>query len=504
MADRDEVSRLLLNAQTLGTLPAAVHAPGYERGQVTVGIVHIGVGGFHRSHQAVYLDDLMNAGLAPDWGICGVGVLAQDRVMRDVMRDQDCLYTVVTKAADRREYRVVGSIVEYLFAPDDPEAVIERMADPAVRVVSLTITEGGYHIDPVSGDFTASDPAVQRDLRPDAAPATVFGLVTEALVRRRRRHVAPFAVVSCDNIESNGDVARRSFCGFAAMRDPLLGQWMADDVQFPNSMVDRITPATTAADRAELAAAVGLADQWPVVCEPFRQWVVEDGFGGARPPLESAGVQVVEDVRPYELMKLRLLNASHQALAYFGFLAGYRFVHEPFGNPVFAKFLRAYMRDEAALSLSPVPGVDLVAYQATLLERFANPAVRDTIERLCAYTSDRIPKFLLPVAQHNVSSGGPVRLTAAVVASWARYAQGVDDAGRPIDVVDSRREVLQAAAAEEREAPGAFLAVPGIFGSLRADERFKAAYLDALELLRTRGSLGTLGALTSDVEKARR
>jgi mannitol 2-dehydrogenase len=450
------------------------------------------VGAFHRAHQAMYLDRLMNEGKALDWGICGVGVLPSDRAMRDVMAAQDCLYTLVIKHPDGTfESRVIGSIVDYLFAPDDPEAVIERMADPATRIVSLTVTEGGYNIHAVTGEFDSSSTDVLHDLQPGVAPRTMFGLVTEALARRRERTLPPFAVMSCDNIPGNGHVARRSFTSFARLRDPELGAWMESEVRFPNSMVDRITPVTTDDDRAEVARRFGLRDQWPVTCEPFTQWVLEDRFV-TRPPLEDAGVQLVDDVEPYELMKLRLLNASHQALCYFGHLAGYRLVHEVCQDPLFAGFLLAYMDTEATPTLEPVPGIDLERYKHNLIDRFSNSQVRDTVARLCSESSDRIPKWLLPVIRHNLAHGGEVTLSAAVVASWARYAEGVDEDGQPIEVVDRLRDTLTAAAREQRSDPLAFLRNRELFGGLVDDTRFTTEYLAALSSLHGKGARKTL------------
>jgi mannitol 2-dehydrogenase len=475
---------------------AAVSVPGYDRAQVRTGIVHLGVGGFHRSHQAMYLDRLMEQGGALDWGICGVGVLPGDRRMAEVMAAQDCLYTLVVAHPDGSlDARVVGSVVEYLLAPDDPEAVVERMADPAVRIVSLTVTEGGYNVDDVTGAFDAGDPAVRADLVPGAAPRTVFGLVTAALVRRRARGVAPFTVVSCDNVPGNGDVARRSFAAFAALRDPALGEWVDREVLFPNSMVDRITPATTDAHRAELARRFGVEDAWPVVCEPWTQWVLEDRFGSGRPPLEDAGVQLVDHVEPYELMKLRLLNGSHQAMGHLGVLAGHALVHEACQDPLFRRFLHAYLDQEATPTLAPVPGIDLDAYKADLIGRFANPRVRDTLARLCAESSDRIPKFVLPVLRANLATGGEIRCAVAVLAGWARYAEGVGEDGAPIEVVDPLRERLMAAARRQADDPLAFVADRELFGDLVDDARFTAAYRDTLELVRTRGARAALEEL---------
>ena len=491
-----------LSAANLATLNPDVAVPGYDRERVSVGIVHFGVGGFHRAHEAMYLDRLMNDGAALDWGICGVGVLPGDRRMAEALTAQDHLYTMVVKHPDgTMEPRVIGSLVDYLFAPDDPEAVIERMADPAIRIVSLTVTEGGYNIHAVTGQFDENDPGIRRDLEPGAVPSTVFGLVTEALVRRRDRGLAPFAVLSCDNIQGNGEVARRAFGAFAALRERSLAEWIERDVPFPNSMVDRITPVTTDDDRAELARRFGVEDRWPVVCEPFTQWVLEDRFL-SRPPLQDAGVQLVDDVEPYELMKLRLLNAGHQALCYFGYLSGYRLVHEAAQDPLFADFLLAYMATEATPTLKPVPGIDLPAYQATLIERFSNGQVRDTIARLCAESSDRIPKWLLPVIRHNLATGGPVTLSAAVVASWARYAEGVDEDGNPIQVVDRLAGAVTAAAREQRGDPLAFLRNRELFGDLVEQRRFTTAYLAALDSLHEQGARKTLEALMAERDAA--
>jgi mannitol 2-dehydrogenase len=486
-----------LNAQTLAYWSDRMPAPTYARELVTPGVVHFGVGGFHRAHQAMYLDRLMNEGEALDWGICGVGVMAADQKMKEVLDAQDGLYTLVLKHGDGTyEPRVIGSIVAYLFAPDDPEAVIERLAAPSTRIVSLTVTEGGYNISDITGEFDTANPDVVRDLDPGALPRTTFGLVTEALRRRRERGLVPFTVMSCDNLQGNGHLARRAFATFARLRDPGLGDWVEREVSFPNSMVDRITPVTTDADRAEVAERFGIRDQWPVVCEPFTQWVLQDAFTAGRPPYQDAGVQVVDDVEPYELMKLRLLNASHQGLCYFGYLCGYRLVHEAAQDPLFQAFLLGYMDEEATPTLPAVPGVDLAAYKHTLIERFSNPEVRDTIARLCAESSDRIPKWLLPVVRAQLASGGEIRRSAAIVASWARYAEGTDEQGQPIDVVDRLRDTVMKLASRQDEDPDAFIANRQLFGDLVDDERFRTAYRSALASLHTRGARATLESLT--------
>ena len=478
-----------LNNQTLDQLDAAVAVPTYALEKRRVGIVHFGVGGFHRAHQALYLDRLMSAGRDLDWAICGVGLMPHDSAMRDALAAQDHLYTLVEKAPDgTREARVIGSIARYLFAPDDPEAVLAQLTDPDVRIVSLTVTEGGYNYNQATGEFNAENPAVAADLRPGAVPGTTFGFVVEALRRRREAGTPPFTVLSCDNIQGNGHLAARVFTAFAELRDPELAAWIRANVAFPSSMVDRITPVTTDADRETVASEYGIDDRWPVVSEDFLQWVLEDNFTAGRPAWEEAGVQMVSDVEPYELMKLRLLNASHQGMAYLGYLAGYRYAHEVCQDPDFVGFLTAYMDLEATPTLQPVPGIDLAAYKLQLIERFANEQVKDTLARLAAESSDRIPTWLVPVIRQNLHDGGAVRLSAAIVASWARYAEGTDEQGRPIEVVDRLRDRVMAAAGRNGEDPLAFLRDRGLFGDLAERPEFTRAYTGALDTLRSEGA----------------
>ena len=483
-----------LNQANLGSL--SVPVPSYDRSQVKVGIVHFGVGGFHRAHQAMYLDQLMERGKALDWGICGVGVMPFDLKMKEAMQSQDCLYTLVEKAPDGSwEPRVIGSIVQYLYAPDDPDAVIEKMADPATRIVSLTITEGGYNFHPVTGKFDDTNPAVQADLAPGAVPATTFGLVTEALVRRRSRGIEPFTVMSCDNIQGNGHMAQEVFTAFARLRDPELGEWVASNVRFPNSMVDRITPVTTDEDRAQVRERFDIEDAWPVVCEPFTQWALEDNFSAGRPPLEEVGVQVVADVVPYELMKLRLLNASHQALCYFGYLAGYRLVHEVAQDPLFANFLLDYMNTEATPTLAPRAGYRFGRVQAaadrTILQRrrprYRRPALRQEFGAHSHLAGSGHPGEL--------AAGRDVTLSAAVVASWARYAEGVDEQGEPIEIVDQLADTVRRLAAQQQEDPLAFVKNQELFGDLANEPAFTEPYLKTLDSLHSRGARATLEAL---------
>ncbi len=461
-----------LNNTTLSGLP--IDAPNYDRSRVSVGIAHIGAGHFHRAHQAAYLNLLLQQGLAHEWGICGVGVMPADWTMRDVLNDQDGLYTLILENPDgSRDAQVIGSIIDYRYAPDDPESALEVLAAPSTRIISLTITEGGY-----------------RD--PDG-PA--FALITQALARRRERGIPAPTIASCDNIENNGEVARRTVLASAERTGPDLAEWVAEHARFPSSMVDRITPATTLEMAAEVRRDFGVNDRWPVVAEPFCSWVLEDDFADGRPPFEKAGVLVVDDVRPYELMKLRMLNAGHQCLAYFAHLCGYEFVHEAASDPLFEKFLLAYFETEAIPTLPPVPGVDLHQYGRTLVERFANPAVRDTVARLCAYSSDRIPKWLYPVICDNLANDGPVQLAAAAVASWARYAEAVDERGEPYHVVDQLADSLVPIARSQHQNPTAFIEVTAVFCDLAHQPRFVEPYRWALDSLHSKGARATLAAL---------
>ena len=490
--------RLPLNQANLAAIGASgdVAVPAYDRSGLTAGILHFGVGGFHRAHQAMVVDRLLASGQARDFAICGVGVLPQDAKMAQVMRDQDHLYSLVLKHPDgSREARVIGSIVDYLFAPDDPEAVVERMASPEVRIVSLTVTEGGYNFDQVTGEFQADNPGVQHDLANPAAPTTTFGFVYAALKRRRERGVTPFTVMSCDNIQGNGHIAQTMFTAFARLADPDFADWMSEHVKFPNCMVDRITPVTTDTDRQEVTDRFGIEDEWPVVAEPFFQWVLEDHFGDGRPPYEDADVQLVDDVEPYELMKLRLLNASHQAMAYFGVLSGHTYAHEATADPAIERLLTEYMDREATPTLKPVPGIDLADYKATLIERFGNPEVRDTLARLCAESSDRIPKWLVPVIRANLADGGEVALSAAICASWARYDEGVDEQGNAIRIVDRLADELHAVALTQHEDELAFVRNRQLFGDLADDPRFTEPYLATLRSLWAGGAQSTLAAL---------
>ncbi|MEW1807780.1 mannitol dehydrogenase family protein [Pseudarthrobacter sp. NPDC080039] len=495
----------VLNDAALPGLAHRLQVPTYDRSAVKTGIVHFGVGGFHRSHEAMFIDRLLNRGGPQDWGICGVGVLPSDAMMRDVLKNQDGLYTLVLRTPDGAETaRIIGSITEYLFAPADPGAVIAKLAAPETRIVSLSVTEGGYSINDSTGKFDPRTPDILHDLEPHTIPRSVFGLITAALAQRRAAGTPPFTIMSCDNIQDNGGVARKALVSFARLKDVHLAGWISENVAFPNSMIDRITPATTDSDRESVSNTYGLMDAWPVVAENFEQWVLEDDFTYGRPPLEDVGVQIVNDVEPYELMKLRLLNASHQVMSYLGYLAGYRYVHEVCSDPQFAKFILGYMEEEATPTLQPVPGIDLDTYRTELLHRFSNPAIKDTLARQMVDASERIPKFLLPVLREQLDRKSTINRTVLVIAAWSRFLEGTDEQGRTIQITDRRLDKLQTAARADRDQPGAFLKLTEVFGDLGQNERFISAYRQAREALNHASALSAVRELTHQATPARR
>lgn len=472
-----------LRQENLGRLPAEVAGPTYDRRALTSAIVHMSVGGFHRAHQAVYLDDLLRRGEAPGWGICGVGLLPQDARLRDVLRAQDCLYTVVERGVAGDRARVIGALREYLLAPDDPLAVVQRMAAPECRIVSLTITEGGYFVNQGTGELDEQHPDLRHDLGSPHAPRTAFGLLADALALREERGLDPFTIQSCDNLQGNGDVARRMFLAFLERRDPDLREWVEEEGSFPNAMVDRITPQTTDEHRALVRDRFGLADGWPVVCEPFLQWVIEDRFPLGRPPWERAGAQLVPDVHPYEMMKIRLLNGGHQAICYAGMLLGLRYTDQAMADPDVRQLLERFHAEVRPL-LPPVPGIDLGAYERTLRERFANPVLRDQLGRIGTESSARMPKFVLPSILDVLGrGGGPMNALAFTVAAWFRYLAAENDAtGAPLPKSDPMLDELVRRARAGGGDPAPLLELRTLFGDTLPRA---AAFVDSLRAFLT-------------------
>jgi mannitol 2-dehydrogenase len=480
-----------LSDDTLEHQPPVVAVPTYDRDQLIPGVVHIGVGGFHRAHQPLYFDELAERGVR-DWAVIGVGL--RSRHMREALEPQDLLYTVVERGPGRDVARVVGALNRLLHAPEDPDAVLAALADPRVRLVTLTVTANGYHLDAATGDLDAEAEEIAADLERPDRPTTFIGYVVEALDRRRRAGIAPFTVLSCDNVPRNGETTRTVVMSFARRRDPVLAAWIAEHVSFPSSMVDRITPCTTVLDAEYIAAAFGMQDRSPVMTEPFRQWIVEDAFADGRPPLEQAGVEFVADVRPYELMKKRLLNGSHTALAYLGYLAGHRTTDSAMADPTFRAFVRELMDAEMTPLLPPVPGIDLGDYKRTLLERLGNTKIRDDLHRLCRRGSTKVPCYLLAPIREARAAGTPHDLLTLAVAGWLRYSRGFDFAGEEIEIEDVRRTDLQRLGARGGVDPRPALAERSILGDLGDDEGFAEQLGLALRELERRGPRGAIRA----------
>jgi mannitol 2-dehydrogenase len=486
-----------LSAATLAHLPTGVAGPKYRRSDLSAGIVHIGVGNFHRAHQAVYLDDLFNAGRDHDWAIIGAGVRDPDVTVREKLKEQDWLTTVVEQEAETTNIRVTGPMIDFI-RPYDTEALLGRLSEAKIRIVSLTVTEGGYYISPATQHFDPAHPDIVYDAQHAGAPKTAFGFIAAALKRRRSVGITPFTVMSCDNIPGNGHVAENAVAGLAELADPEFARWIRANVAFPNSMVDRITPATTDRERAFLRDKCGLEDSWPVFCEEFRQWVVDDKFPAGRPALETVGVTFTSDVSPYELMKIRILNGGHAAIAYPAGLLDIHFVHEAMADEQIRAFLEALTKREIQPVVPPPPNTSLDDYRGLVARRFANPKIGDTIQRLCFDGSNRQPKFILPSAADRLKAGASIKGLALVSALWCRYCYGETESGNQVAPNDPNWERIQAAAKQARSDPPAFLELRHIFGDLAGNPDYVRAFSDGLSSLWTRGVRSTLTDYLSD------
>jgi mannitol 2-dehydrogenase len=484
------MAAIKLNQESLVRLPADVSVPRYDRGKITPGILHIGVGNFHRAHQATYLNRLFNAGSDHDWGIVGAGVRPNDAKTRELLRQQDWLSTVIELDPACYRAAVCGAMIDYL--PIDPKAIVEALTRPEIRIASLTVTEGGYYIDANTGGFDADHPDIVHDIENPAEPRTVFGILLAGLALRRERNLPPFTVVSCDNLPENGHVTRQAMIGLAAGQSANTADWVTSDVAFPNGMVDCITPATGERERALAVSEFGIEDASPVVCEPFHQWVLEDRFTAGRPALEKVGVEFVTDVAPYELMKLRILNGGHATIAYPGALLGHHFVHDAMGDSLIGAFLEKLESTEIIPTLQPISGVDFHAYLASVMERFANPKIGDTIPRLCLDGSNRQPKFILPTLADRLKAGLGIDGLALEVALWCRYCAGSRDDGIPLTVEDENAERLQENARRAPHDPMAFLSMSDIFGPVGGNAAFAAAFTQAIKALYRDGIAKTL------------
>ena len=474
-----------LTEAALAQLPEGVARPSYDRSGLTPGILHLGVGNFHRAHLAWYLDRLFGLGEGHDWALIGAGVRAGDQAMRDRLAGQNWLSTLVELDPAGLSARILGPMID--FAAVEPDAVIAAMSDPRIRIVSLTITEGGYFVDALTDGFDAAHPEILHDGAHPDAPRTVFGMMLAAIRARRAGGIAPFTVLSCDNLPENGHVVARTLTGLARLSDPALADWIEAHMAFPNSMVDCITPATSDRERALVRDRFGIEDAAPVVCEPFRQWVLEDRFPQGRPALEKVGVEFVADVARHELMKLRILNGGHAAIAYASALLGHHFVHDAMADPDIRDWLIALETREIIPTLAPISGVDYGAYLDLIVSRFSNPRIGDTISRLCLDGSNRQPKFILPTLRDRLAAGLPVKGLALEVALWCRYCEGVTEAGEPIAPNDDAHEILRRHALSAQDDPAAFLSDAAVFGELGADATIRAAFADQLNHLRQGG-----------------
>ncbi|UIJ72503.1 mannitol dehydrogenase family protein [Aurantimonas sp. HBX-1] len=481
-----------LSLQTLPDLAPQVRRPAYDPRATTTGIVHLGVGAFHRAHQAVYLDDLLAGD--PQWAIAGASLRRAD--MRDALAAQDNLFTVAVRSGEGTTLRVVGSLRAIHVAPENPEALLAAMCDPAVRIVSLTVTEKGYCHDPATGDLDPAHPDIAADLTRPRAPTSSPGLLAEALRRRREAGIVPFTVMPCDNLPENGPTVHRIVSQYAALIDGGLARFVENDVAFAGTMVDRIVPATSEADIAEVSAQLGAEDAWPVMTEPFTQWVIEDRFPTGRPDFASVGAEMVADVEPFERMKLRMLNGSHSTLAYLGYLAGYETVSQTMADAHFERLIRGLMTEEVMPTLT-VPGADLGAYRDALIRRFNNPALKHRTWQIAMDGSQKLPQRLLGTVRDRLAAGAPVDRLALGVAAWMRYVTGTDEKGTAIDVRDPMADRLKAiGAAAGRDAPrlaAAYLGVEEIFGrDLAEHQGFVRPVTAALAALLDRGAAATV------------
>jgi mannitol 2-dehydrogenase len=471
-----------LNLITVRGLQAEVSTPRYSRVSLTPGILHIGVGNFHRAHMAVYMDDLFNMGLDHDWAIIGAGVMPSDEVMQRKLATQDYLTTVVEQDAHRVSARVTGSMIDFI-PPSDRKRLMTTLADPAIRIVSLTVTEGGYMINPSTGKFDPSHPALQRDAKNPDDPTSAFGLILHGLKARKAKGLLPFTVMSCDNIPHNGVVTRHAVAGLARLTDAALADWIEKHVSFPNAMVDRIAPATSDRERQFAVEKFGIEDSWPVFCEEYIQWVIEGEFPAGRPQWEKVGAQFVSDVTPFEYMKIRILNGGHAVIAYAGSMLDVHFVHDAMEHPLVVGFFAKVEQEEIIPTVLPVPNTNLQDYYKLIHRRFSNPKIGDTERRLAFDGSNRQPKFIVPVIADNLKAGRSISGLALESAIWCRYCAGTTDSGQVVEANDPIWPRLHAMAMKAKTDPLQWLSMDDIYGDVGRDEKFSAAFSEWLTMI---------------------
>jgi len=480
-----------LNLVSMRGLRADVATPLYSRTSLSPGIVHFGVGNFHRAHFAVYLDDLFNMGLDHDWAIIGAGVMPSDEVMQKRLQAQDYLTTVVQQDANSSSARVTGPMLDFI-PPSQRQRLLATLANPAIRIVSLTVTEGGYMINPATGEFDPGHPALQRDAHNPDDPTSVFGLILHGLKARKLAGIVPYTVMSCDNIPHNGVVTRNAVAGLARIIEPQLADWVETHVSFPNAMVDRITPATSDRERQMAKDMFDIEDTWPIFCEDYAQWVIDGRFTAGRPSFEKVGVQFVTDVTPFEYMKIRILNGGHALIAYAGALLDVHFVHEAMNHPLVHGFFAKVELEEIIPTVPPVPNTNILDYYKLIDRRFSNPKIGDTERRLCLDGSNRQPKFIVPVIADNLAAGRSIRGLALESALWCRYCYGTTDSGQVIEPNDPVWDRLQAMSRKAKDNPPQWLSMGDIYGDVAKSDVMRAEFTSALNSLWVNGTAATL------------
>ena len=480
-----------LSDATLLGLAEAIARPTYDRAGLRPGIVHIGLGNFHRAHQAWYIHRLMQQGLAQDWAIIGAGVRAQDQDMRSRLLAQNCLTTLIELSPTGKSAEVIGSMIDYLPIESTNTALVRQLADPAIRIVSLTITEGGYFISPNGEGLDLEHPEIQHDLDAPDAPRTVFGAIVAALSARRAAGTGPFTLLSCDNLRGNGKIAKQAVLSFAQQVDPDLASWIESHCSFPNSMVDCIVPAT-GPNEISLAQGFGIKDAAPVTHESYRQWVIEDDFCAGRPDLEKVGVILTPDVHAYEAMKIRILNAGHQVLANIGEQLSVQTIAECIAHPLISQFFHKVEHEEIVPYVSSVPGMTPTQYARLIAQRFSNPEIRDTTRRVAFDGSSRHPEFILPIIRDALNREGSIEGLALVEAFWARMCAGVREDWTNIESNDPNWQNLSEIAQESARRPEAWLEQRHIYDTLSEDPIFAPAFCRWLQVIWSKGSLAAL------------
>ncbi|QEY17769.1 mannitol dehydrogenase family protein [Cellvibrio sp. KY-GH-1] len=483
-----------LNKNLLSQLPKDVALPTYEREKLVAGIVHLGIGAFHRAHQAFYTEAVLNQ-FGGDWGIIGSSLRSAS--VRDQLVPQDCLYTLVERSGEGEKLQIIGAVTDTLVGPENPAALVATIAQPTIKIVSLTVTEKGYCHDPATGNLNEAHPDIIHDLQHLEAPVSAIGFIVAALKQRFDKNQKAFTALSCDNLPNNGEVLEKVVLQFAQKISPALADWIKANATFPSTMIDRIVPATTDDDRRDIENRLGARDEGMVVCEPFSQWVVEDKFADGRPEWEKVGVLLVKDVRVFEKIKLRLLNGAHSTMAYTGYLSGFQYISEVMEQPAFVKLVTTYMAREAGETVAAPAGFDIEAYKQQLRDRFSNKALKHRTWQIAMDGSQKLPQRLLETLREQLKGNGNIDILCLGVAAWIRYVSGVDEQGQAIEVSDPLAKELRAACDANQGNPAgmvkAVASIQKVFGTDLIDEpRFIQTTTQWLERFYSKGVLASI------------